>query len=281
MAIVLDLAPGLEPRCFGNLFPTFCTNFSPLHRKEEQPDVTKSSIFSHTARDSDTSVSISYSHKNDKVKMTVASSRLSCLRKPSTKKRITAQPRFQREVAIKGCARLIRDFSWRAAGDLFRNEEMPARVSVEVERPAKGNVVYPRVFSTRSITRRGASWTASLWSARRRIASHPACYRRKSPKDSRSRPRDLSRPVTHTLEPDAPVEEAQTSATAGDEARTSKHVLRWCIRHHKTGALDFTACCARAFAHTRARIHGRAASHLLRSNKIRQNKVYFSRDERT
>lgn len=27
-----------------------------------------------------------------------------------------------------------------------------------------------------------------------------------------------------------------------DEIRASKHVLRWCIRHHKTGALDFTAC---------------------------------------
>jgi len=41
------------------------------------------------------------------------------------------------------------------------------------------------------------------------------------------------------------------------EARTGKHVLRWCIRHHKTGALDFTACRARirvrACAHTRTR----------------------------
>jgi len=137
------------------------------------------------------------------------------------------------------------------AAVIYSGIKMPGRDNVEVERPAKGNA------RVRHAYRKDAYRVVQ----RVRVIGEKV----KRTRDE-SRIRDLSRPVTH------PTECGHTSSRGererkmerkkdADETRTSKHVLRWCIRHHKTGALDFTACRART--------------------STSADKIKFSRNERT
>jgi len=122
---------------------------------------------------------------------------------------------------------------------------MPARDSaMEVERPAKGNarastrVQHARIEKERRDVRRVIS--EKVKGTR---ASRPAIYLARS----------HAQPTVDDVRRERERESGRKrEGTAAKETRTGKHVLRWCIRHHKTGALDFTACRARIRVRTRA-----------------------------